>query len=243
MKTKLFALLTAALLLTGCGSAAGDSAQVSSAEQAANVQQNDASSAADNEEELKYSMRDDVDLPRPAYMEPVEHDTGAYATDTVWSANAKGIDYDPYNIVYYADFICELAYAGDGITAWDMDTVMNTEAMNRKIDRLVNAQIIYPETPVQHDDNDRISFNIENQADEEIMGYPARRVSGTVVTKEDFEHTIHFAAHYYINEKDKAVLVLTFTASEQQEMLDEMNRVADLVLTKAVPDPYYSKPE
>ncbi|MGB4092786.1 MAG: hypothetical protein WBK46_12745 [Ruminococcus flavefaciens] len=242
MKKRLFVLCMAAVMLTGCGNAAtsGEStadtsskADTASSAVSDDESQGEASDSSEEEvsEELAYwgNMQNDIEIPYPA-----RYKKGPGGLNNLYIDEAVYYNYDDNeNTVYYAE-TCVPAEK-------DFDSLDEIFDDFYAID--IKNWLSLPYDGVPWDVMGSIKINTKEN--EEILGNKAVRAIGSLTTNEN--KTISFTAHYGlfphndVEEGDPGAIYnhpvpmiwIAFTTSNDEKVLDEMNYIADLPLTKA----------
>lgn len=236
MKKHICIICLAALMLTGCGSTASQDNTPASDNTAGNSASADAQDTpADDkkdenaEEEIVYSDVYDIQfsIPRPASLKkmPYTMDT-VYVTETLWDEDFVDgkRSYDAKEVVYFQD---RLFYNNDNIEC-NLDSLLEDHFL-KDID--VMLRDYYDKST-----NEDISrYTIDENTEEDFLGTPARRISGTIKAGYDSDGEyidVHFVAHLCIPETNRPFMTFTCTASNDKEKLDTMTHIADLITTK-----------
>lgn len=234
MNKKVFAFCMAALLLTGCGSTAPAAENstpaaesVSQAESAAEKESEKAENIPEDEEIVYDTNRKGgVDIPRLKRLYyALTGESGIYVNNM--TINPDCVDLD--SLVFYeigGEFSAtEFAdYWGKPVTTESLFE-RRIDQMEYRLSRIYGHSI----------GNDLSKFTFEKEEEEEILGFKAIRSTGTIRIKKDdnAERTIHFIHHLAFINNDMVTDWMSFTSSDNQEQLDEMQYLADLPLTKA----------
>ncbi len=236
MKKHICLICLAALMLTGCGSKASQDNTTASGNTAGNSAGADAQNTpADDkkdetaEEEIVYHDKSSItfSIPRPASLklEPYTTDT-IYATETILDEdilNGKTI-YDENEVVFFQEM---LFYNNDNVEC-NLDTLLEDHFLSDIDDTLYEN---YEKNACE----DISRYTIEDNTEEDFLGTPARRISGTIKAGFDAEGEyidVHFIAHLCIPETNRPFMTFTYTASNDKEKLDTMTHIADLIVTK-----------
>lgn len=234
MKKSLFAICMAAIMLTGCGNAA------TSGESTANTSSKaDTASSAVSDDESKDDVTDSqgddtfydlygIDFPVPGEMSEFMKASGRNLR--CWCTTYEPNDYHPLDYTYYAlDVYIDDEYqdVSKGHTLEELPDLMLTS---------IDDQLY---TALESSTNGKAERKtVESQTEEEFMGVPALCEKGTITTYEDLK--VNYIVHYaYIDNFTSSgrehcpTFWLAFTASDDKDAIDLMNKAADLPLTKA----------
>ena len=238
MKKRIFVLCMAALMLTGCGNAAtsgestADTSSKADTTSSADESKDEVSDFGDEEvaEELEYwsNMYNDIEIPYPA-----RYKKGPGIFNDLYMDEDEYYNYDNENTVYYA----EQSVAAEK----DFDSLDELFEDFYAID--IKKWLSLPYDGVPWDVMGNITINTKEN--EEILESEAVRVTGSLATNEN--KVISFTAHYGlfphndVEEGDPGAIYnhpvpmiwIAFTTSNDEKVLDEMNYIADLPLTKA----------
>jgi len=238
MKKRIFAICMAAVMLTGCGSTAAgtpDAGASGSPGSPAAAGKKDEKIDRENEQ-LDYNNGwTDVELPYPARLKRCPYGlTGVLATNTV--TDFEGDEYDEENTVFY---IFEEDFSDETEELPGLDQMLEETFIEDVSDWFYRA--------FDSVADEFSTYTIESKEEKEILGYKALRASGTIQTKngpalDEDSYIVHFTSYYSIfknaysdKEEYLPVMWMAFTLSNDEEVLDDMNYIADLALTKAKP--------
>ena len=221
MNKKVFAFCMAALLLTGCGStapAAGNSTVADQASQAAETKSEktpEKEEKADSSEEFEYYDWDGIVMPIPAGME--EHVRSRMANLRCW---CDGKDEEA---VYYA---------------FSSDFYIAPETLDELPEKIIKTCDNYFYYVFDSDTlGDYSKVTSDETSDEDFIGFPARRIKGTVTLNNGTK--LNYIAHYAFldfsgsGDKNTPSFWMSFTSSDSKDALDRMEKAAALPLTQA----------
>ena len=235
MKKHICLICLAALMLTGCGSKASQDNTTASGNTAGNSAGADAQNTpADDkkdetaEEEIVYSDNYDTkfSIPRPASLKKMPNRSDIiYATKTYLDEEFLSGEtlYDENEVVFFHNL---MFYNNDNVEC-NLDTLLEDHFLDRLSTALWNCYDEHAE--------DFSRYTIEESTEEDFLGTPARRISGTVKVGSDSkgDYTdVHFIAHLCIPETNRPFMTFTCTSSNDKEKLDTMTHIADLIVTK-----------
>jgi hypothetical protein len=223
-------------MLTGCGSKASQDNTTASGNTAGNSAGADAQNTpADDkkdetaEEEIVYSDNYDTkfSIPYPASLKKMPNRSDIiYATKTYLDEEFLSGEtlYDENEVVFFHDL---MFYNNDNVEC-NLDTLLEDHFL-KDID--VMLRDYYDKST-----NEDISrYTIDENTEEDFLGTPARRISGTIKAGYDSDGEyidVHFVAHLCIPETNRPFMTFTCTASNDKEKLDTMTHIADLITTK-----------
>lgn len=227
MKKGIFAICMAAVMLTGCGSAATSSSDDSTADKpattAAAEQEAEATAAAatsQEDEELEYSDWYGIDMPIPSGMEISNLAYRQYVE--CWEGG------EPSDMVFYSfDQVYSESEYLDESQGHTLEELPELEALEDRIIEKFNAVCQCA---------GRIT--VDSSSKETFMGHEVLCVNGTAVPT--FDDPIHIKIYYgYLDNSAKEDYKhipscwYAFTQSNDAEALEMMEKAADLPLTKA----------
>ncbi|MBR6107885.1 MAG: membrane lipoprotein lipid attachment site-containing protein [Oscillospiraceae bacterium] len=238
MKKSIFAICIAALMLTGCGNTAtsgGSTADVSSKADTASSAVSDNESKDDikksdahEDEELIYeetvnSETKYIDVPIPKRMKNGGIGISYYAT--------HGFDHRDYHDVEDVVFYM---WGEDDPSSWSgvesykelsAEDLINYTIKNTTKKVLNNA---YGEWLT----DDYPADTIDTEEEKEMLGYKVKRYSGNISFRGE-EKKVHYILNYAFVDNEQVLWWMSFTRSDAQSELDEMQYLADLPLNKA----------
>lgn len=229
MKKYVSALVLTALLLTGCGNTAGTAtSSTSSADQSSEAVPASAESEQISESQAVESTAEDayydfygIDFPIPSDMSEFSKASGRNLR--CWVGGAEG------NEVYYAmDVYLDSEYqdASKGHSIEELPDLVLTRIDDQLYTALGSGTNGKPERKA-----------VDLQTEEEFMGVPALCEKGTITTSEELK--VNYVVHYaYVdfpasNREHCPTFWLAFTASDDKDALDLMNKAAEAPLTQA----------
>ena len=226
MKKQVSAICLAALLLTGCGGAAGtvgsstpDAAQSSQAvaEQAEQKEESKAAESSEAAEEAEVYDWDGIDMPIPAGME--EESLASMRHLRCWTDKKHKA---PEQIYY--------EFASDFYIA--------PETLDEMPEKMIKTLDKYFYAVFDSDTLENYSkFTEDETSDEDFLGFPARRIKGTVTLNDGTK--LNYIAHYAFldfpgdGDKNTPSFWMAYTSSDSKDALDRMEKAAALPLTQA----------
>lgn len=229
MKKYVSALVLTALLLTGCGNTAGTAtSSTPSADQSSEAvpvsaeseQISESQEAEASAEDTFYDL-DGIDFPVPAGMEKYSKAEGKNLRSWVGGSDDAAVYYS-LDVRINAEYQDE----ANGHTVAELPEIM--------LDRLDKHLYVALDSSTDGEIERKV---VESQTEEEFMGVPALCEKGVITTYEDLK--VNYIAHYaYLdfsegNEMHTPTFWIAFTASDDKDALDLMNKAAEAPLTQA----------
>ena len=240
MNKKVFAFCMAALLLTGCGStapAAENSVKptadsLSEAPTAEQQETEDESSGASlhEDEVLEYYENIggmNIDIPYPARLEFVPlPDDHLYTTNKISRRDYEGSD---TAVLYCIAFDKEEYYSDENVKFQGMEF----EELLEKTNLLASYHLPSYLNEAYGDYPTLEAFKIEKQEETELLGHKTLRGIGKVTIDDVEDFDVNIIINFSYVSDTELIWWCSFTKSNDQSALDEMQYLADLPITKA----------